>query len=239
MVILNTVVEVRMKACPTCKRTYADETLTFCLVDGSILSPPYDSSETRRVPDTRETDTAPTEVLPDRPKPSEPITPPLSTIQSPGPPPLYSRKQQTPPRHGISRKPWIILGVAISLFIIFAVATISILVWLLKDREADNQAGSKVSNINSTPAATPQATIEDVKWGPRYNYATTNGDTLTYYRGTTPDRCQEDCAKNSACKGFTFIRAGAYNPGDSAMCYQVALIKDIVPHKCCITAVKR
>ena len=33
-----------MKECPLCKRTYADETLTFCLVDGSVLSPPYDAT---------------------------------------------------------------------------------------------------------------------------------------------------------------------------------------------------
>ena len=228
-----------MKACPSCKRTYADETLTFCLVDGSILSPPYDPHETHRVPDARDTDPAPTEVLPDRPRPPDSITPSLSTIQSPGPPPLYSRKQQSPPQHSHGGRPWVIVGVVISFLMLLAVATISTFIWLWRDREVDNQAARQVSNTNSTPAATPQATIESTKWGPRYNYATTTGDTLTYYPGTTPDRCQEDCAKNSACKGFTFIRAGAYNPGDSAMCYQVALIKEIVPHKCCISAVKR
>jgi hypothetical protein len=31
-----------MKRCPTCRRTFADDTLSFCLVDGSILSAPYD-----------------------------------------------------------------------------------------------------------------------------------------------------------------------------------------------------
>jgi hypothetical protein len=30
-----------MKECPECKRTYPDETLAFCLVDGSILSAPF------------------------------------------------------------------------------------------------------------------------------------------------------------------------------------------------------
>src|ERR1700694_6051384 len=33
-----------MKRCPTCNRTYSDETITFCLADGSLLSAPYDSS---------------------------------------------------------------------------------------------------------------------------------------------------------------------------------------------------
>ena len=30
-----------MKRCPECERTYSDETLTFCLADGSLLSAPY------------------------------------------------------------------------------------------------------------------------------------------------------------------------------------------------------
>ena len=38
-----------MKKCPECKRTYPDETLAFCLVDGAILSAPYDPRETRPV----------------------------------------------------------------------------------------------------------------------------------------------------------------------------------------------
>jgi TonB family protein len=32
-----------MKRCPTCNRTYADESISFCLADGTLLSAPYDS----------------------------------------------------------------------------------------------------------------------------------------------------------------------------------------------------
>jgi hypothetical protein len=53
-----------MKRCPTCNRTYSDETLTFCLADGSLLSAPYDSEATQRIPPPRITNHAPTEVLP-------------------------------------------------------------------------------------------------------------------------------------------------------------------------------
>lgn len=38
-----------MKACPTCNRTYSDETLTYCLADGSLLSAPYDPEATQRL----------------------------------------------------------------------------------------------------------------------------------------------------------------------------------------------
>jgi len=38
-----------MKSCPTCKRTFED-TLTYCLVDGSILSAPFDPQATLALP---------------------------------------------------------------------------------------------------------------------------------------------------------------------------------------------
>ena len=43
-----------MKACPLCKRTYDDETLNFCLADGSLLSD--DSDETLTLVAARNTD---------------------------------------------------------------------------------------------------------------------------------------------------------------------------------------
>src|SRR5688500_5954205 len=39
-----------MKKCPQCKRTYADETLAFCLADGALLSAPYDPNATLVLP---------------------------------------------------------------------------------------------------------------------------------------------------------------------------------------------
>lgn len=35
-----------MKRCPTCKRTYSDDTFSFCLADGTLLSAPFDSEKT-------------------------------------------------------------------------------------------------------------------------------------------------------------------------------------------------
>ena len=60
-----------MKECPQCKRTYADETITFCLVDGAILSAPYTD-----VPPTVEA--APTVRLPRTTKPQVPETIPAA-----------------------------------------------------------------------------------------------------------------------------------------------------------------
>lgn len=52
-----------MKACPTCNRTYPDDTLAFCLMDGSVLSAPYDPAATKSSGPARDTNPPPTEVL--------------------------------------------------------------------------------------------------------------------------------------------------------------------------------
>jgi hypothetical protein len=53
-----------MKSCPECNRTYPDDTLAFCLVDGAVLSAPYGSGDTQRIPSRRSTDPVTTEILP-------------------------------------------------------------------------------------------------------------------------------------------------------------------------------
>ena len=51
-----------MKSCPTCNRTFEDD-LTYCLVDGAILSASYDPQATQRIPEPRITHQPPTEIL--------------------------------------------------------------------------------------------------------------------------------------------------------------------------------
>src|SRR5437868_10514726 len=52
-----------MKSCPTCNRTFED-TFTFCLADGSLLNAPFDPHATLVIPEPRQTEPPPTEVLP-------------------------------------------------------------------------------------------------------------------------------------------------------------------------------
>jgi hypothetical protein len=68
-----------MKSCPTCNRTFED-TLTYCLVDGSILSAPFDSQATIRIPEVRRTNPPPTEVLPSRHIPYNAELPPTLKV---------------------------------------------------------------------------------------------------------------------------------------------------------------
>lgn len=51
-----------MKRCPTCNRTF-DDTMTFCLVDGSVLSAPFDPRATESVSASRNPDPGPTGIL--------------------------------------------------------------------------------------------------------------------------------------------------------------------------------
>lgn len=51
-----------MKSCPTCNRTFED-TFTFCLADGSLLNAPVDPQATQIIPEPRQTEPPPTEVL--------------------------------------------------------------------------------------------------------------------------------------------------------------------------------
>jgi hypothetical protein len=55
-----------MKKCPQCQRSYADETISFCLADGQLLSPSYDSAATLPLKPARATNGRATEILPIR-----------------------------------------------------------------------------------------------------------------------------------------------------------------------------
>lgn len=66
-----------------------------------------------------------------------------------------------------------------------------------------------------------------------------DGTTLTYYPRSGVDECKSDCAKNANCKGFTWIKAGTYNPGDGAMCYLVSAVTKKYPARGHISGVKQ
>ncbi len=70
-----------MKSCPTCNRTFED-TFTFCLADGALLNAPFDPQATLTIPEPRQTEPPPTEVLPPREETNQDIPP---TVASPQP----------------------------------------------------------------------------------------------------------------------------------------------------------
>ena len=70
-----------MKSCSTCNRTYPDDAQVFCLMDGSVLSAPYDPSETRAAA-RRSSEPPPTEVFRAAVEPPEVRAPLQSTIRA-------------------------------------------------------------------------------------------------------------------------------------------------------------
>ncbi|HEX6188163.1 MAG TPA: hypothetical protein VFZ40_08775 [Pyrinomonadaceae bacterium] len=72
-----------MKSCPTCNRTYPDDTLAFCLMDGSVLSAPFDPTE-QRIP-RQSQEAPPTEIMRAATHAGRPAEPLQSTIHAPVP----------------------------------------------------------------------------------------------------------------------------------------------------------
>ena len=73
-----------MKSCPTCNRTFED-TFTFCLADGSLLNAPFDPQATQKIPEPRQTEPPPTEIMSRAPNPNDLTRQPLN---DPAPAPL-------------------------------------------------------------------------------------------------------------------------------------------------------
>lgn len=113
-----------MKDCPKCKRTYADDTLRFCLDDGSILSASFDPQATQRMPGPY---SEPQRIVASKPPRNPPDTirsPAHATIPSP---PLSAPGSQSRTNDGFSRR-WLLISIPI-----FVVLLIPVLggIWLL------------------------------------------------------------------------------------------------------------
>ena len=215
-----------MKYCPNCQTTYADESLRFCLHDGAILQS-YKSESSQM----------PTEVFGETETVVRQNRTPSAWEQS-----QVTRLAAIKPESKKSNAPVFVIVAALTMCVFFAgVAGF----WLLLSGGLEDSP----YNINISSSPTPTATItpngnikEKIQigtgWEPIDYGASLNGENLTYYPGTTIEQCQADCEANPKCRGFTFIRAGAYNPNDSQMCYLASKVTGSAAHSCCISAVK-
>lgn len=216
-----------MKTCPTCNRTYTDESLIFCLDDGATLSGPYDPNQTLQLPDPRNTDQS-------RTRPPQQST--ILAVQ----PIIYSQKPQPQIQEKKATKLGLVIAISLACIGLIATAVLAGLLWSKSEGTKVTQQNSNVvSNINK-PTPTPEPSIEDDDgWGPRNDQASINeGKRLTYYPGSTPEQCQSDCDNNSECRAYTYIRPGAYNATDPPMCYLMSEAKALTPSTCCISAIK-
>ena len=123
-----------MKRCPKCHRAYEDETLRFCLEDGSPLF------------DARDSDAPATEILPARSTP---------TLKSTGPTvPSYQAVEETRPetREGRASNPVLTVGVVAIVVLLFALVAIAGVFVFRQSREREPEVVR-----TATPAASPSA----------------------------------------------------------------------------------
>jgi hypothetical protein len=133
--VLKVRIRIEMKSCPTCNRTYTDESLSYCLDDGSFLTAPYEPEATQRLPLPRNTNPTKTEI----------------TFS---PPPAVQQQK----RSDSSAFKYIVIA------LLALIAGGGIMAWLnLRTKEAalvDNPAIK--SSPPATPVSTPMATVPPI-----------------------------------------------------------------------------
>jgi hypothetical protein len=240
-----------MKTCPACGRRYEDDTLVFCLQDGSRLgsTSDVDANATLHIPPAAPTQPGPTAFSPRATPAQSTITGRPEQFHVPGRQPA-SESADEPPRR--SPLPWI-------LAIVFVIGVFGVLIaWIVTRGNRDDLSSNvsptprpTASILSSTPEATPERretpnstptpTAQPTKAKPIFSLmdnTSFDGSRITYYPRPSFGQCQADCARNSSCKGFTWIRPGAYNAGDPGMCYLMASVTGRSSHTCCISAVR-
>ncbi|PYS49654.1 MAG: hypothetical protein DMF68_09445 [Acidobacteria bacterium] len=143
-----------MKRCPTCNRTYEDDSLSFCLDDGTPLlsASSYDPEATIKIPAGRVTNQAATEVLKDGTIP--PTRPALPATEK------YVAPMQTAPQERKqSALPWI-LGAAL----ILGVSAIVVALIVTRNNGSNNsQVAQKTDNTsqstNASSTIDPSASV--------------------------------------------------------------------------------
>jgi hypothetical protein len=129
-----------MKECPTCSRVYADESLRFCLDDGTSLVAAVSpgAQETLRIKPPRTTRAKPTDVLPG------------------------SRLTPLDQKHSLV--PWLVAGAALFLVAVMGIV-ITIVIFANRQPKSPNSNGSNAGrNANTTPSAGQAVDLTGTKW---------------------------------------------------------------------------
>ena len=144
-----------MKRCPTCKRTYTDLSLNFCLEDGTPLAadaPAIDPNATIRYPAARDTEEPPPTEIYQPPPPvvsPRPIQPPPQPPRAPAtqPPPQWTPAPAiaAPPRKKSNAVWWIFGGLAA--VVIIGIGLVVMIV-VLASLNSTNTNNSNVTNRN-------------------------------------------------------------------------------------------
>jgi hypothetical protein len=146
-----------MKSCPACGRTYADETLTFCLDDGSTLSATSGHYKTERISASRNTEPPPTEVLyrgSEVASSTPPLDPTIASLQKP----IYPENRPPQAQEKRSNKTGLVLVVGVILGAILAFVITRTWMGASNNNAVENKNTTDnrtVSNISNLNKATP------------------------------------------------------------------------------------
>ena len=143
-----------MKICPTCKRTYTDDVLSYCLDDGTPLqaagpTPPgsFDPQATVSFQPARDTTPPSQQSMP---------APTVYSTQSPVAQPQYQPQQWSPmPQQGAqprkrSAMPWVIAGLVVFLILIVGAGGIIGLLYYIGSNAENKNGITRNSNLLST-----------------------------------------------------------------------------------------
>jgi TonB family protein len=151
-----------MKLCPTCRRTYADDALRFCLEDGTPLVGAGESAEdpgaTIKIPAPRVTSDAPTEVMSDEQIAPTRAAAPKKTAPTP------ARKYEpvggdVPAARKSSAAPWI-LGAAV----VLGLSAIAVAVIMTRGGGTDDSQLAR-GNLNADASPSAEVTPESAPGG--------------------------------------------------------------------------
>lgn len=137
-----------MKSCPTCNRTYPDDTLAFCLIDGSVLSAPYDPKTKQQ----QANEPPPTEWLHSTPGRPE-TAPPRLQPTMPNSAPVYAVDRQ--PGSNSSGKKWLAVGIAAFMVLIAGVVLLFVGSAWVASPNSKPELKSEVPDSNKTSESTP------------------------------------------------------------------------------------
>ncbi|MDX6530609.1 MAG: hypothetical protein QOH41_2899, partial [Blastocatellia bacterium] len=215
-----------MKTCPTCRKTYEDDSLVFCLDDGSRLvreAAASDPNATWNLPPPGPTVASP--------RPTQPTA--QSTITSR--PEQFQKQARSDDTGGESRSsvlPWVF-----AIVLVLAASGVLIAWFMTRGGSADVSGKYPVSTPvpsiiappsplatpetkrsptpdekpSATPARapTPAPVSTPVKERPKpmfttLNNTSLNGTRITYYQRASFALCKADCAGNANCKGLAW-----------------------------------
>lgn len=156
-----------MKICPTCNRTYTDDTLSFCLQDGSTLSAPDNSQSIKTAPVSDRNNLPPTEVLPSAIKTVEPAGQATQYQTTPAFQPSAFNPNvgnQQSQKKGINKGCLAIGILAFLTMVIGLVITVDRSMWLNKNTSTvkSSESNNKISNKNSIQTSTASTPSEKV-----------------------------------------------------------------------------